>query len=463
MPTKYYLGNAIQKSEIQTITVSGSWSAGNYIEVKVNGKGPRLTLGASGLTTATVADKIYRTINSSSHDDNLVDDESRSCGAQQIPEMTAVEATYPGSGSVVTVVGRPGVDVKITVTASGGTTSLGETQAATGKWWWNNAENWSGGTVPANNDIVYFDNRAKASCLFGLPNADLSLQELHVTMGYAGFWLGLPAMNRLNPEKNTLQLESEWYPEYRQRLAKFSDESGDPATCTFTIGEGAGRGPRFVAIKQDEFASKLIVHKTGSTLPLETHVVHFDPDDSAAGSSACIYQGSVALSPDADTDDGHYTTIEIGQGARVYIGPSANFGADSPTITQSGGSLLCDTGTFVSATITILGGSCELLKGASSTTILKVFNPGVCFYSGQNPVNDVYVSGTLSFARATGAITWSSLPDKVHLFRGARILDPKRLVSWHATHGIDLVGCGLHEVRLMLGQNITITKLANDP
>tara|TARA_B100000700_G_C15063702_1_gene868038 strand:- start:30506 stop:31861 length:1356 start_codon:yes stop_codon:yes gene_type:complete len=450
-----------------TITVSGSWAQYNYVEVLVNGKGPRLTLGTDGLTTANVADKIYRMINATAHDDNLLDDEWRTLGGQEVPELTEFEATYPGTGSVVTVKGKPGVEAQITLSASGGTTTLGETQAATGKWFWNNAENWSSGSVPANNDIVYFDHRARASCLYGLPMGNLSLQELHVTQGFSGFRLGLPAINRHDPETSRLQPEKEWYAEYRRRLATFSDESGDPSSSVFVIGEGRGAGAKFIGIKQDEFASKLTVHKTGTPLVGERHVVHFDPDDSVANSDVCVHGGSVALSPDVSTDTGMYTNIDIGPGADVYIGPAASVTGGTPKITQNGGNLQIDTATLTGATITVLGGVCEMMQGATQTTHLKVFAPGVCYFSGTGATNGlvgtIYLSGTLSFARAVGQITWTSYPTVVQMTKGARVFDPQRLVQWHATNGIDLVGCSIAEVTLDLGKNITITKLANDP
>ena len=466
MATKYWLGSAVQKSEIMTITVSGSWAQYNIIKVMVDGKGPQMTLGASGLTNANVADKIFRMINASAHDDNIADDEWRTAGGQEVPELTEFEASYPGSGTVVTLRGRPGVKCQVTITASGGTTSLGENQAATGKWYWDNPANWSDGAVPANNDIVYFDHRARANCLYNLPLGNLSLQSLHVTHGFP-YRLGLPAINKHDPETNRLKPESQWYPEYRRRLATFSDESGDPSSSTFIIGEGRGTGARYIGIKQDEFASKLTVHKTGTPLAGERHVVHFDCDDSVANSDVCVYGGSVALSPDVTTDTGVYTLIDIGPGADVYIGPGAAVTGGTPKIVQNGGQLQIDTASLAGATIVVLGGVCELMQGATQTTHLKVYATGVCFFSGSGAaaglLGTVDVSGTLSFSRAVGQITWTSYPTEVKLAKGARILDPQRLVTWHATAGIDLIGCGLRDVILDLGKNITITKLANDP
>ena len=126
-----------------------------------------------------------------------------------------------------------------------------------------------------------------------------------------------------------------------------------------------------------------------------------------------------------------------------------------------------DTASLAGATIVVLGGVCELMQGATQTTHLKVYAPGVCFFSGSGAaaglLGTVDVSGTLSFSRAVGQITWTSYPTEVKLAKGARILDPQRLVTWHATAGIDLIGCGLRDVILDLGKNITITKLANDP
>jgi hypothetical protein len=299
---------------------------------------------------------------------------------------------------------------------------------------------------------VYFDHRSKASCLYGLPYEDKELAAMYVQMGFAGRQLGLTAMNRLDSETGRPKPQAAWYPEYRQRRPTF-DDAGSGTNPEFVIGQGSGAGPRYVNIEQKDLKSKLTVHRTGAPLPNEQHVVVFNSDVAVTGSSACVYGGSVALSPDAETD----------KGADLD---------DISTITMNGGFVRCDTADFglvpgEGANIKVLGGTLELSEGATTTTVLRVFHPGVCFYSGNKShvsgvIDSAYISGTLSFARATEALDWSGV-DPIQLMRGARILDPQRKMSWSASTGIDLVGCGLGSVTLQLGQNITITKLANDP
>ena len=484
MATKYWLGSTAQVPQVYTITITGTWAAGDYINIyppslyhretgSAIGQGCKITMGSSGLTVANVADKVYRAFGASAHDDNLLDDESRNLGGQEMPELAEFSASYPGTGAVVTVTGPPGVAAYFYMalnTAGDGSLTQATVQSATGKWFWDNGENWSGGGVPTNNDTVYFDHRSKASCLFGLPYNSMELAALYVQMGFAGRQLGLPAMNRLDYETGRPKPQAAWYPEWRQRRPVF-DDAGSGTNPEFIIGQGSGAGPRYVNIEQVALASKLTVHRTGTPLPNEQYVVAFNSDVATSGSTACVYGGSVALSPDAVTDRGRYKLVDVGRGATVYIGPSADLAAIS-TITMNGGFVRCDTADFglipgEGANIKVLGGTLELSEGATTTTVLRVFHPGVCFYSGNKSyvsgaIDSAYISGTLSFARATEALDWSVV-DPIQLMRGARILDPQRKMSWSSSNGIDLVGCGLGSVTLQLGQNITITKLANDP
>ena len=89
MATKYWLGSAAQVPQVWTLTVSGAWADGDHVVLRTAGDSRtdvRIDFNASGLTTANIADKIYRTINAASNDDNLLDDEVRAAGCQEIPE-----------------------------------------------------------------------------------------------------------------------------------------------------------------------------------------------------------------------------------------------------------------------------------------------------------------------------------------------------------------------------------------
>ena len=477
MATKYWLGSAAQRPDLWKLTITGTWVAGDKMalqtaEVGVTGNrtAVTITLGASGLTNDNVADKVYRAINAVSSEDNLVDDETRTSGCQEVPEWNDLVATYPGTGNVVTITGLPGVHCTFrryeTSDSGAANSTLTEPQVATGKWFWDNAANWSGSTLPVNDDIVYFDSRSKASCMFGLPDESLELETLYINMGFAGRQLGLPVLNRHDYETGRPKPESSWYPEWRQRRPVF-DNAGSGSNPEFIVGQGSGAGPRYVNIEQIDLPAKLMVHRTGSPLPHEQHVVNFNTSSVVDGSSVCVYGGSVALAPEAETDTGRIMLLDVGRGASVYVGPSAQF-IGTAKLTMNGGFVRCDSHSFgADSTVSVLGGTLELPQGATSTTTFRIFHPGVVFYSGTKAagtgtVAAVYCSGTISFARAVQPVNWTAV-NPIQLMRGARILDPQRKVSWPASNGIDLIGCGLGAVTLQLGQNITITKLANDP
>ncbi len=166
-----FLGRAQAVSQVDTITIGGTWSAGEKARITINGKwveyaavtADTAALVAAGLQAAAVAS---------------TNAEFR-------------EITWTVAGAVITATSTAGVPVTLAVseTAASGTITLSNVTAATGPWNWNNADNWSGGAVPAASDEVYLD-LAGAAIRYGFPTG-LALAKLVQSDGQ----IGLPAIN----------------------------------------------------------------------------------------------------------------------------------------------------------------------------------------------------------------------------------------------------------------------------
>ena len=150
MATRRWLGLAAPTTQIETITVANTWATNDTGTVTVNGQDLILTIGAVATTTG-IATALAAAINAANRTDSLVGTESRNRGGQEIPEFT--DFTAEASGSTVVLTGNyPGKPFTVSVsesTAGTGTLATTTTVAATGPNHFDNADNWSGATLPA--------------------------------------------------------------------------------------------------------------------------------------------------------------------------------------------------------------------------------------------------------------------------------------------------------------------------
>ena len=161
MATINWIGNAHGTRQIDKIAVTGTWALNDTVALTINGKDLTITIG-DGTTTAQVAASIRDAWNAPSRIDGTGSNTNTSnVGGLEFGEFSEAQAVvYSTETSNVYIIGnvagKPFTLSVVATTAGDGDATESTTQAATGPWHWDNADNWSGGAVPANDDVVVF-------------------------------------------------------------------------------------------------------------------------------------------------------------------------------------------------------------------------------------------------------------------------------------------------------------------
>lgn len=180
MATKRWVGNSQAVADTYVVAVSGTVISQVYSAI-INGKS--ISYSASG--TDVVSDVLNGIVNA-----------WNASSISEFSELTAL--ALPTSGppyTSATITGdTAGVPAVITYATTGGATfSITNTTPATGPNFFNVAANWSTNTVPANSDVLIFDD-GNVDCLYGI-NSALTGVTLIVQNAYSGK-IGLPLLNR---------------------------------------------------------------------------------------------------------------------------------------------------------------------------------------------------------------------------------------------------------------------------
>lgn len=179
MSTRTFINNAAKTKDTWTITVGGTWIAGETITIPVGSKSLVITIG-SLVTTSQVATTIRQAWESISFSDDTA-----SClpqdGGASIPEMAQLTATV--NGSVVTITadtaGIAHTISSLSESSASGTVTLNHTVTATGPWHGDNTANWLEGALPVDGDDIVIDGPYK--WLYG--TAFSSVQPASITFG----------------------------------------------------------------------------------------------------------------------------------------------------------------------------------------------------------------------------------------------------------------------------------------
>lgn len=146
-------GKALARAEVQTLTLGGTWQAGDTITFAIpdtsSGKQFTLTIGAT-VTTTAIGTAIAEAWNAANGDDLATDYSATEYGAN-IPEFDEITAAAASSTTVTFTHDTKGTPFTLAVsrvTAVSGSVSLTTTTAATGPNHWDNAVNWSGSALP---------------------------------------------------------------------------------------------------------------------------------------------------------------------------------------------------------------------------------------------------------------------------------------------------------------------------
>lgn len=448
MATVRWQGKAANITQVDTITVANVWAEDDTATLTINGNDVVCTVGSDD-STATVAQLIRDAINASSYAADATTGDYN-VGAQEIPEFTDVKAEILSTATnVVRVIAKtPGKPFTLSVTEStAGTGTAAETTlvAATGRHFWDNGDNWTGGSVPTSSDTIVFDS-GNVSCKYGLPTAATNLDPVAVKvgLGFTGH-LGLPEINRDNANAA--------YYEYRA-LAPVFDDSTDEAG---SIDIGGGQGPGSALINLDWIDKDgVTVRVTGTGSAIE-NVSDYPVNITGSGTTFTIdvSKGHVAIAPRA-SDAAVLTSILVtnrgnqSSDTRLFVGPGAT--GTIATFEQLGGEVIQE-GTNTITALEMHAGRFDWDAAGGTITTANIF--GGTFQAGYGGnITNLNIAGEFIADRSVVTRTVTN----AQITRGGLYSDPQRQIT--LTNGLDVYQCGIGDVEINMGRHFTVTPSA---
>jgi trimeric autotransporter adhesin len=178
-----WLGRALARAQISTVTPGGTIEVGDLFYCTINGKS--ISFAATGTTVANVVTGLVAAWNAST-----------------TTEFAAITATDSTTHMTLTA-DTAGVPFTVTVStteSNGGaadaqTIATATTTTATGPNHWTDTNNWDTAAIPVNSDTVNID-LGIASILYGLDQSAVTVAVLNITnYGFTQNSLGLPRTN----------------------------------------------------------------------------------------------------------------------------------------------------------------------------------------------------------------------------------------------------------------------------
>ena len=368
MANKYWLGRAYKTRQVTTITVTGPVVAGEEWTVTINGKD--ITYVATGTTTGNVTAGLVALLT----DTNA--------------PAEFVEADWTDDDPAVTMTATADFGgVPITVTSStdsaGGTLVTVTTTAATGPWHADNVNNWSGGSLPANGDSVYF-GPAEFGPAYGLTALAAVTPALIEISSLATYDIGNP---RINAEGG--------YTEYRALNMQFAGVT----LLRMPAGDGAGS-----ALIRFDFGSAVFagqINQTGTSS--ETGAPAVNIIGTHADNSIEVNGGTVGIASFLGEVSTLKTSVQAGGTLTTGYGVTLN-GAGS-TITIGEGAMKAHTAI---ATATVQAGTLTL-EGTGAATSITIHPAATCYYNSSGTCTAVVVSGTLDCTADRSSRTFTTL------------------------------------------------------
>lgn len=444
MTVVYATHGAAALKQIDTVTIAGTWAGTNTCTLTINGKDLVVTIG-TGTSTPDVAKAIRDAWNASTRLDseNGSTDATSNFGGQEFGEYAEVIASIDDDATSVVVLtaNRAGIPFTLSVadTASGSATQA-TAQAATGPWHWDNGDNWSGGSAPANDDVVVLKDQSGPNVGFkyGLPNASKEVTIQH-WMSYTG-QIGLPPINNDNPAKP--------YPEYRQQYLRL-DDAGTGTNIAHRFGLGKdGTGSPMINLKHTVVKCSPVIYNTGT--PQVQGLKALNICCSANTSTITVVNGSVDCSSQ-DSGTSAFVTLTMNGGDVRAVNAMHTTGAG---VYCRGGMLLIG-GTAING-INVYGGVCRIENQTGAITGLFAYGNGIVEWLSAATVTtaNFYDQSTFDARPAAGVGT---LTDTYIYGNQVKFLDPFSGVTY--TNPIHYYGELSQNVQLggNLGSYISLT------
>lgn len=166
-----WIGGATAVAQVRTTTITGA-AAGSTITTRITGEDGSHQEVVTTMTNSTLADQatIYR----------------NTLAASSLSEFSRLTYTVDGTAVTITAstAGRP-FNMSISGTTGSANVSNAATTANAGPNDWNTTANWSQGSIPTADDIVYFTSGTN-EVLFGLNQSGVNLDQMIIGPGYSG-------------------------------------------------------------------------------------------------------------------------------------------------------------------------------------------------------------------------------------------------------------------------------------
>lgn len=416
-----WTGLAIKVPEVVTITFASTWASTDSATITLtnNTTGATtqfiVTLGTP-VTTTDMATLFARAFNSIERINDALG--SSNVGGQQIAEFTELEAT--SDGAVVTITTREGYHgwpfhkigttggtdywAVTEATIGSGTATLASVQQADGPNWFNNADNWTDGAIPADDD-EWSAGDTDESILFGLPDHGSFKRQNNINIHntFNGM-IGLPIINRNGTP----------YYEYRARHY-INNDTGAPTTATINIGIGDGDGPSYIAMLQlGSVNTTFNVDCTSNSAPEGERVVNIAASASAPGilnvRRGLVRCGGLGFRTGGTAITNALTAINLtaGEGEIESCDVEASWTSGSTVVAnQLGGRLSVRSSDWTNAAslLTAIGGETILYNTFPDEVVIG--DGSLAWYgpAGTIPLLTLYNAGKLDMSRATAALT----------------------------------------------------------
>lgn len=375
MAVNNWLSRALARSQLDTAAAGGTWEAGDTVTATINGKSFTFTA-----TTTTAAHMITGLLAL------LV--------ASDIAEFDEIAWASPSSTTITgtSIAGVPFTLSVTRVTAGTGTFTSVTTTAATGPNHWNDINNWSAGTLPADTEDLNVD-LTRGSIYYGLPQSSIEPATLLIySRTSTRNTIGLPRLNVLG------------YTEYRSTKLLIG-----PAACTIDTDSP------FIALDfgSDQVACDVLRAGQGDQVTPALQLC-----GSHASNTWEVVEGFVGFALyDDEVVAGE--SLKVNRDAKVICAD----GVAVTTVTSTG--QLDFQGTATSLTS---NEGLTVIRGASAFTNLTAEGGDIEYRSTgtvTNPTAGGRRGGTIDCSKDISPRTFTNTTIK----RGGRILDPDRTIT----------------------------------
>lgn len=448
MANNHWIGGAPPTFDIWDLTVALTWAAGDVARVTIANIDLLLTVQTS--IKDDIALQLIEAINNADTTTNLLGGETRNFGGQSQAQFAEIVASaHPTSTTKVRLTTRQaGIPVTITAgetTAGDGTLTVAHTQTATGPEYLDNADNWSTGTLPADNDHLYFDT-GNVSVKYGLTWLRDNARDCDWTI--SGDWtgeMGLPTVN-----------VNGGYAEYRQRPIQYR---GGAKTIRFVAGQFGNVATGACYIDLQDQADLAIHIESGRGNNATPGIVLNGADASTLTNELRMYNGAGFVS--VEPDDAPTSTSKYASFATILVGTPGAAANDLRLVVgqnarvDNGGTTLIETNNGL-AEFNAAGFTTANVRGG----ILSIFDKTAV---GDTEVYHVFAGATLRMIDANlstgdincygGTIDCSGSTQvngltNVRLYAGSTLNDPVGSCS-----DFEAVGCTLSQLGLTLPPN----------